>query len=406
MAGNRVVITGLGVFSALGKNSSEFWQNAINGKSAIKKIDVEGAETLKFEYGAQITDYQAKDFLSAKEIILNDTFAQYFLIAANEAINHSKIDFSKIPEHRVGVITGTSIGGQGTHDDAFKTVYFQRKERVNPLTIPRIMPNAGTSAICMKYGFRGPSYTVTTACASSNHAISNAYKLVKDGTCDVMVTGGGETPFSYGFLRAWDAIRVISPDTCKPFDANRKGMILGEGAGILILENLESALARDAHIYGEIIGVGMTADAGHITSPDIRGVRLSIEMALKDAGISEADVSHINAHGTGTQANDIMEATVIKEIFKDKSNKIPVTATKSLHGHGLGASSSFEAILTILTIHNSLIPPTVNTSSLDEEIDIDLVISESRKAEIDIAISNSFAFGGLNSVVVFKKYSD
>ena len=406
MNSKRVVVTGMGVFSALGKNIGEFWTNALNGTSAINKIEVEDLNNVKFKNGAQIKNYNPRDFLEQKDCMYYDTFAQYGLIAASEATKHAEVDFSMFPAGKVGVVLGSSIGGQDTHDEAFKTVYYHKRNKVNPLSIPRIMPNAGTSALCMKFGLRGPAYTISSACASGNHAIGNAYQLIKSGVCEAMITGGSETPFSYGFLRAWDALRVISPDTCKPFDLNRKGMILGEGAGILLLENLENAKKRNATIYGEIVGVGMSADAGHITRPDKEGIKLAIEIALNDAEILPEQLSHINAHGTGTQTNDLAEAQVIREIFGDNAKNIPVTATKSLHGHGLGATSAFEAILTVLSLYNSVIPPTANTHEVDPDYEIDLVTDKSRAKQMEFAISNSFAFGGLNSVIVFKMYRE
>ena len=234
MSQHRVVVTGIGAFSALGKRIQDFWQNAINGNSAIGKIDLEDIETMQFKHGAQIKSYSPEEYFDRKQLMLYDLFTQYMMIAAKEAVNHSKINFQDFPNQEAGVVLGSSIGGQNTQEENYKILYFHRKKRVNPLVIPRIMPNAATSALCMEFGLKGPSYTLSTACSSSNHAIGNAFQLIRNGTCKAMITGGSETPFTYGFLKAWDALRVVSPDTCKPFDNNRKGMILGEGAGVLI----------------------------------------------------------------------------------------------------------------------------------------------------------------------------
>jgi nodulation protein E len=268
------------------------------------------------------------------------------------------------------------------------------------------MPNGGASNISMQMGITGPVYTISTACASSNHAIGNAFWLIRSGICDQAIAGGSETPFTYTFLKAWEAIRVVAQDTCRPFSKSRQGMILGEGAGMLMMETLEAAQKRGATILAEVIGFGMTSDASHITKPDQKGAEEAMRMAIRDAGIHPAQIGYINAHGTGTLVNDSMEVAAVKNVFGEHANQLAISSTKSLHGHALGATSSLEAIATIMALKEGLLPPTANFQEKDEACDLDVVPNASRKKEIHYALSNAFAFGGLNAVLAFKKWED
>ena len=400
----RVVITGLGVISSIGKSVDEFWNSIVNCRTGIAPIKSVDLDLIRFQNGAEVKDYNPLDFFTAKQLDLIDLFSQYGIIAARQAVADSKIEWSDELKSRTCVIAGSSIGGQNTQDRAHREIYKENQSRVHPLTIPRIMPNAATSHISMEFGITGPSFTISTACSSSNHAIGQAYWMVRNGIADVAITGGSETPFSLISLKSWEAIRVIAQDTCRPFSLNRPGMILGEGGAMLILETLELAQKRGATIYGEIVGFGMSSDAGHITRPEQKGAEQAMRSALADADLKPEAVDYINAHGTGTAVNDAMETAAIKNVFGDHAHKLAVSSTKSLHGHALGATSALEAIATTMALNSQIIPPTANYLEHDPECDLDIVPNQARPANIRYATSNSFAFGGLNAVLVFKKW--
>ncbi|HUS03513.1 MAG TPA: beta-ketoacyl-[acyl-carrier-protein] synthase family protein [Chitinophagaceae bacterium] len=405
MQNRRVVVTGMGSISALGKNVAETWQNVVDCKSGIGPITMIDTTDLRFKNGGEIKNYNALDHFTEKEINLIDRFAQLGVIPAREAVQQSGIDWSDELKDNCCVIMGTSIGGQETTESSFYSLFKEGKNRVNLFTIPRIMPNAAASHITMQFGITGFAYAISTACASSNHAIGNAFWMVRNGTCDMAITGGSETPVNFGFLKAWEALRVVDPETCRPFSKDRQGMILGEGGAILVLETLDAALQRGAEIYAEIIGFGMSSDAGHITKPEQKGPEKAMRMALKDAAISPGKIDYINAHGTGTLANDSLETAAIKAVFGDHSKKLAVSSTKSLHGHVLGGTSAIEAVITTCALKHQVYPPTANYTVPDPECDLDVVPNQSRKGEMNYAMSNSFAFGGLNAVLVFKKWS-
>jgi nodulation protein E len=298
---------------------------------------------------------------------------------------------------------GTSIGGQQTQDAGFEEIYAQKKPKIHPYTIPRIMPSSGASHITMELGFTGPAYTISTACSSASHAIGQAYWMVRHGQVEAALAGGSECPFSLGFLKAWDALRVVSPDTCRPFSRGRQGLILGEGAGCLAIETVESAQARGASIYAEITGFGMSSDAGHITQPSVEGAASAISAALQDGGIDPERIGYVNAHGTGTQLNDVVETRALRAALGPAADKCPVSSTKSLHGHALGAAGALEAVASVLALHCGELPATANYLAPDPECDLDVITGESRKAAVEMALSNSFAFGGLNAVLAFQK---
>jgi nodulation protein E len=401
---NRVVITGLGVICGLGKDVREFWQNIVDCKSGIASIQSIDMSAMRFKNGCEVKDYNPAQYFSKKELDLMDKFSQFALIAAKEAVNDAGIEWTEELKRRTCVITGTCIGGQDAMEEIFTTLYKEKKERAPLFTIPRVMPNAAASHITMGYGLTGIAYAVSTACSSSNHAIGNAFWLVRNGLCDMAITGGSETTLSNGYLKAWEAIRVVAPDTCRPFSKTRQGMILGEGGAMLVLEKLESAQKRGAKIYGEIVGFGMSSDASHITKPNQVGAEAAMSMALEDAGIAAEKIDYINAHGTGTAVNDAMETSAIKSVFGDHAYKLAISATKSLHGHVLGGTSAIEAVATTLALEHQMFPPTANYEEGDEECDLDVVPNASREGTINYALSNSFAFGGLNAVLAFKKW--
>jgi nodulation protein E len=399
----RVAITGIGIISALGKNVAENWKALAAGHCAIGPITISDVSSLKFQNGAEVRDYDSAVYFPGNQADFLDRFAQFAVIAAREAVTASALDFRGELSAKTTIITGSSIGGQGSQDAGFWAVYHERQNRVHPLTIPRTMPNAGASAISMEFGIRGPAYNISTACSSSNHAIGQAFWAVRSGLADVAITGGCEAPLSFGILKAWEAMRVVSPDTCRPFSRERRGMILGEGAAMLVLEPLDAARARDARILGEIVGFGMSSDASHITKPAPEGAAAAIRKALDDAQLHPEQIGYINAHGTGTPVNDPMETSAIRAVFGTHADKLPISSTKSMHGHALGAAGSLEAVASLMALANCTLPPTANYTTPDPECDLDVIPNEPRNALVEYALSNSFAFGGLNAVLAFRR---
>lgn len=400
----RVVVTGTGVISAIGHNTMQFWDSIIHCRPGIGPYDAVDRTLVRFQHGAEVKNYDPTTYFDSKQLDLMDRFAQFALIAAMEAVNQSGMDCGQDSGTRTAVICGTSIGGVVSQEKAYIDLYKDNKSRVHPLSIPRTMPNSAASNISMQFGITGPVFTISTACASSNHAIGNAFWLIRNGICDRALAGGSETPFTYTFLKSWEAIRVVAPDTCRPFSKNRQGMILGEGGGILALETLESAQERGATILAEITGFGMSSDASHITKPDQLGAERAIRLALQDGNISPEEVDYINAHGTGTLVNDSMEIGAIKNVFGGHARNLSVSSTKSLHGHVLGGTSAVEAVATVMATLNNILPPTANFQEDDPDCDLDIVPNASRPKHIRYALSNSFAFGGLNAVIAFKKW--
>ena len=399
----RVAVTGIGVIAAPGATRAAFWESLRAGQSAIRPMTLVPEGSLRFSNAAEVAGYRASAYMDEKQADLLDRFAQFALIAAREAVTES--GFGVTPElgARMGVVTGTSTGGQTSEDHEFHSLYAKGASRIHPLTIPRTMANAGTSCIAREYGIGGPCYTVSTACASATHAIGQAFWMVRNGVVDAAIAGGSEAPFSMGFLKAWEAMRIVAPDTCRPFSRDRKGLILGEGAAMLLLEPLESALARGAKIWGEIAGFGMSSDAYHLTQPLADGAARAMRGALVDAGIEPQAIDYINAHGTGTQANDVTEAQSIREVFGAHADKIPVSSTKSMHGHALGAAGALEASATLMALDEGMIPPTANFSEADPACALDVVPNTARAASVAWALSNSFAFGGLNAVLALRR---
>jgi nodulation protein E len=288
-------------------------------------------------------------------------------------------------------------------DEGFVDLYRKQLPRVNPMLIPRVMSNAAASHIAMEFGLQGPCFSISTACSSANHAIGQAFWMIRSGVCDSAICGGCESVFSLGFLKAWEAMRVVSTDTCRPFSRNRSGLILGEGAGMLVLETFESALARGAAIGAEIVGFGMSADAYHITQPSAEGAALALRSTLADAGVDASVVGYINAHGTGTQVNDPAETAAIRAVLGSHANHVAVSSTKSMHGHALGAAGAIEAVATVLALQKGCLPPTANYTEPDPECDLDVIPNHARNADVEYALSNSFAFGGLNAVLMFRR---
>jgi nodulation protein E len=402
MASRRVAITGLGIISPLGLNLEENWKSLSEGRPAIGPIKGADCSTLRFKNGAEVTGYDPiKHFPGGKDAYI-DRFAQFSVVAAREALRNSGLVLTAELKERSAIVCGSAVGGQAAIEAGFQDLWVEGRGRVHPLTIPKTMSNAGASHIAMDLGMSGPTYTVSTACSSANHAIGQAFRLVRDGEADVAMTGGSEAMFSIGMLKAWEAMRVIAPDTCRPFSKDRRGMILGEGGAMMVLEPMDAAKARGAKIFAEICGFGMTADAHHLTQPAVHGPARAMRGALREAGLAPEAIGYINAHGTGTPGNDPVESSAIREVFGAHADKIGVSSTKSMHGHALGAAGALEAIATILALHHGILPPTANFNERDPECDLDYIPNQPRALRVEAALSNSFAFGGLNAVVAFR----
>ena len=403
MAPRRVAVTGLGVVCALGHDVPSFWSALCAGRSGIARIETVDTTNVRIQNGAEVRGFDPAQHFEGAQVELLDRFAQFALVAAREAVRDSGIEFTPELRQRTAIVTGASVGGQNSQDSQFWAVYRKNSPRVHPLTIPRIMPNAGASHISMEFGISGPAFTISTACASSNHALGQAFAMVRSGAAELAIAGGSETPFSFGFLKAWEAMRVVAPDTCRPFSRDRRGLILGEGGAMLVLEPLERAQARGATVHAEIVGFGMSADAGHITTPSTDGPARAMAAALEDAHISAEAVGYINAHGTGTTNNDCTETRAIRQVFGAHADKLAVSSTKSMHGHALGGASALEAVATVLALRDAVLPPTANFTTPDPECDLDVVPNQARAAEVEYALSNAFAFGGLNAVVALRR---
>jgi nodulation protein E len=402
---HRVMITGLGAISGLGLDVPAFWAALRAGQSAIKPLN-HAMEGVKISVAAMVPDFAAEHYFSAEELPLLDRYSQLAVIAAREAASDAGLICGEEIFSNAAAIIGSGCGGKHTDEATYDHLYKQQRTRVHPLTIPKGMPSAAASMVSLHLGIKGPAFGLTSACASGAHAIIQGMTMIQSGMIDVALVGASDTPFTYGLLKSWDALRVVSNDTCRPFCKDRSGMVLGEGAAMLVLESEEHARLRGARIYAEMAGCGMTSDAGHITRPDISGISNAMNKALHHAGIKANDVDYINAHGTATQANDIAETRAIHQLFGDHASKLAVSSTKSMHAHALGASSALELVATTLAIRNSVIPPTANFTVRDEQCDLDYVPNEARQQDIDVAMSNAFAFGGLNAVIVLKKAPD
>lgn len=403
---NRVAVTGLGLVCALGNTVEESWSRMSAGECRIAPLSDPGKPPYKFGKGAEAWGFRPEQHFSEKELIMLERFAQLATVAAREAVTSSGLRFDGSLGDRTAVITGSSVGGQFSEEEGYQRLYREGNPRVAPLTIPRTMANAGASRITLEFGIHGPAYTVSTACSSSNHAIGQAFSMIRSGAVKIAIAGGSEAVFAEGLLRAWEAMRVVSPDVCRPFSLDRRGLSLGEGAGMLVLEDWEHARARGAQIHGEVAGFGMSSDAHHLTQPCVEGPTKAMMWALENAGLSAEEIDYINAHGTGTPANDVTETEAIREVFGHHADKVLVSSTKSMHGHTLGAAGAIEAIATLLALKHSLVPPTANYLVPDPACALNIVATQARPADLEAALSNTFAFGGLNASLVFKRYNE
>ncbi|HZD76680.1 MAG TPA: beta-ketoacyl-[acyl-carrier-protein] synthase family protein [Acidobacteriaceae bacterium] len=401
----RVVITGIGVISAIGLTREAFWRSLVDGKCGIHAVQSTDFEQLRFKHAADVEGFVPEDHLPAKELSLMDRFAQFAVVAAQEAMAQSGLALTPAMREDGAIITGSCIGGRSAEEMGYRELYIHHRNRVHPLTIPLGMSNAGTSHISMQFGIQGPSYTISTACASSGHAIGQAFHMVRSGIAPVAIAGGSEAPLYFGNLKAWEAMRVISKDTCRPFSADRSGLVLGEGAAMMVLEPLDAALARGARPIAEIVGFGMSADACHITQPSAEGPARAMRMALRDAGLAPEQIGYINAHGTATEVNDRTETAAIRLVFGAHADKLAVSSTKSMHAHTLGAAGAIEAAASALTLANGILPPTVNYTKPDPACDLDFVPNTARAQQVEACLTNSFAFGGLNAVLALRNFA-
>jgi nodulation protein E len=400
---NRVAITGMGCISALGANTASMAEALRNGISGIGSLTVTPTDNLQVKVGAEVAGFDPAQCFEEKKLVLLDRCAQLAVVAAREAVQESGLDFRGDLGARTAVIVGTGVGGMGTLDDSFHRIYAEGAKRVQPFTIPKLMISAPVSHISMDLAIRGPAFTVASACASANHAIGVAYHMIRAGSVDCALTGGTESVFTFGTMRGWEAMRILAPDTCRPFSRDRKGLVIGEGAGIVVLENWDRATARGADIVGEILGFGMSSDAGDIVMPSLEGAVSAMRACLADGKLAPEDIQYINAHGTGTAVNDMTETKALHAVFGDHARDLCVSSTKSLHGHALGAAGAIELVVTLIALRDGFIPPTANYREPDPQCDLDYVPNQARLRRVHVAMSNSFAFGGLNAILAVRR---
>ena len=372
------------------------------GLCGIGPLSFRDVDRLDIKIGGQVKDFDPTTVFNRQQLSLYDRVTQFTLIAAKEAIEQSGIVFSGELAAKSGVVLGTAGGGVSTWDDNYRAVYEEGKNRVHPFVVPKLMNNAAASHVSMEYNLKGPSFTVSTACASSNHAMAQAFQMVRSGLSDVMVTGGSESMLCFGGVKAWEGLRVMSKDACRPFSANRNGMVQGEGAAIFILENLDKAKKRGAVILAEVIGYAMSSDASDIVMPSKQGAARAIKGALLDARLNPEDVKYINAHGTGTAANDKTECAAVADVFGRHADNLMLSSTKSMHGHFIGGTGAVELLACIMAVKDGIIAPTIGYEEADPECALDVVPNQAREAEVDVALSNAFAFGGLNAVLAVR----
>lgn len=398
----RVVITGAGTINPLGTSVEQTCAAMREGRCAIGPLDIRDIDRLTVQIGAQVRDYDENAHFNRQQIALYDRFTQFALLSAEQAIGQSGLVFDGALSARAGVVMGTSGGGLNTQDENYRAVYEEGKNRVHPFVVPKLMNNAAASHVSMQYNLKGPSFTVATACASSNHAMGQAFQMVRLGMADAMLTGGSEAMLCFGGVKAWEGLRVMSRDACRPFSATRNGMVQGEGAGMFVFEDREHAMARGAEILAEVVGFAMSSDASDIVMPSKQGAARAILGAVQDAGVALDSVGYINAHGTGTAANDKTECAAVADVFGHHANDLMISSTKSMHGHLIGGTGAVELLACIMALRDGVIAPTVGYEEADPECALDVVPNEARSAKVDVVLSNAFAFGGLNAVLALR----
>ena len=412
MSDRRVVVTGIGALTPVGKTAPEFWNGLVSGESGAELIEHFDTTDFPTKFAGQIDGYDELEYFDRKEARRMDKVCQYAMISAEEALQDSGLDLEKIDKDRVAVIYGSGIGGMITFYDQSVSFHEHGPRGVSPFFIPMIIPDILPGQISIKWGFKGPNFCAVSACATGSHNICLAYDSIKEGQCDMAVTGGSEAPVAKIGIAGFNSMKAMSTrndeykTASRPFDKTRDGFVLGEGSGTLILEEYEHAVERGARIYAEIAGYGFSADAHHITAPDPdgEGVILALNRALESADIKPKDVDHINMHGTSTPLGDIAETNSIKKVFGDHAYKINHNSTKSMTGHTLGAAGAIEAVATILAIYHSIVPPTINYETPDPDCDLNYTVNEAEERDVTYALNNAFGFGGHNTSVVFKKF--
>ncbi len=399
----RVAITGAGTINALGHDVPTTLRAMREGTCGIGPIEIRDVDRLSVRIGGQVKHYEESHYFNRQQIALYDRFTQFTLLAAREAIAQSGLTFAGELAARSGVVLGTAAGGVNTWDENYRTVYEDGKNRVHPFVVPKLMNNAAASHVSMEWNLKGPSFTVATACASSNHAMGQAFWLIRSGACRAMITGGSESMLCFGGLKAWEGLRVMSKEACRPFSLGRTGMVQGEGAGLFVFEEMEHAKRRGAEILAEVIGFAMTSDAADIVMPSKQGAARAILGAVTDAEIAKEQVGYINAHGTGTLANDKTECAAVSDVFGAHADDLMISSTKSMHGHLIGGTGAVELLACIMALREGVIAPTVGYEEPDPECALDVVPNTAREARIDVALSNAFAFGGLNAVLALRR---
>ncbi|HEY6952926.1 MAG TPA: beta-ketoacyl-ACP synthase II [Bacteroidota bacterium] len=411
----RVVITGMGALTPIGNSVEEYWKNLLAGKSGAGPISYFDTTQYDTKFACEVKGFNAQDFMDRKLAQRSDLFTQYALAASDMALKNSGMDLQQEDKDRIGVIIGSGIGGMGTYHKQFETLFVEKgPHRISPFFIPMMIADMASGRVSMRYGLKGPNYATTSACATSSHAIGDAFILIQRGDADVMVTGGAEASICEMGIGGFNAMRALStrndsPQTAsRPFDKDRDGFVMGEGAGILVIEELSRALKRGANIYAELGGIGFTADAHHITepAPGGEGAVRSMRIAIKDAGLTANDVQYVNTHGTSTPVGDKNETAAIKTVFGERAYSIAVNSTKSMIGHLLGAAGAVEAIATVLSVQCNKVHPTINRSTPDPECDLNYITDGAREWKVEAALSNTFGFGGHNASLLFKKYHD
>ena len=407
----RVVVTAVGIISPCGNNINDFSANIMAGKSGIRKISSDYSNLLSVKIAAEV-DFNPLDYFTKKQVSSLDRISQFALAAASQAWKDAGLSLDAKEKERSGVYIGSGMGGASTIEEEYDQLFRHNADRIRPLTVLMVMNNAAASHISIEYGLSGPCLTLSTACASSTNAIGEAFRQIRDGYVDVMLAGGAEAFLTYGSFRSWESLRVLAVEdpedpsrSCKPFSKNRTGLVLGEGAAVVVLEEMGRAVNRGALIYAELLGYGSTSDAFHLTKPSFEGQARAISEALKEAGISPKEIDYVNAHGTATQWNDLLETQAIKKVFGDYAYSVPISSTKSMHGHTMGAAGAIELIVSLLVIKNQTVPPTINLDQPDPECDLDYVPNMGRKGlKVNTVMSNSFAFGGTNAVLTARKF--
>lgn len=394
----RVAVTGVGAVSAAGHDMAATWQGVREGRSGIGPLEMARQEYVNCRIAAQVRDFDPATHFNPRQLSPLDRFSQFAVIAAREALAASGLDPQGEAVRQAPCIVGIGVGGLKTLDDSFYRLYHEKIARAHPLTVPRLMCNAAASQVSMHLGLHGLSYAVASACASGTHAVGQAFNLVRSGMAKVAFSGGTEACIAPGTIVGWEALRVLAPDTCRPFSRNRSGLVLGEGGAMLVLEDMEHAVGRGATVLAEVLGFGGNADAADLTSPDMDNAAAAIALALRDAGVEPGQVGYINAHGTGTTMNDATESAAIRKVFGDAPP--PLSSSKAVLGHTLGAAGALEAAVTVMALREQVLPPTANCTEPDLDLGVDMIPEGPRAAQFDVAVSNSFAFGGLNAVLV------